>query len=44
MSSRTSARAIPYRQSAQAGEIVARLAVIASVFSWLGVVVALFWR
>ncbi|WP_262408442.1 hypothetical protein [Sphingomonas sp. JC676] len=44
MSSRTSARAVTYRQSASAGEIVARLAVVASVFSWLGVVVALFWR
>jgi len=44
MSSRTTARAIPYRQAAPAGEIVARLAVAASVFSWLAVVVALFWR
>lgn len=44
MSSRTSARAIPYRRPEPAMAIVARLAVAASVFSWLGVVFFLFWR
>jgi hypothetical protein len=43
MSARTSARAIRHRQPAP-GETVARLAVAASVFSWLGVVVVLFLR
>ncbi|MET0309014.1 MAG: hypothetical protein ABW023_09945 [Sphingomonas sp.] len=43
MSSRTSARALPYRPTPVL-EVIARLSVAASVFSWLGVVVALFWR
>jgi hypothetical protein len=43
MSSRTKAASV-YRRDSSVHETVARLAVAASVFSWLGVVFALFWR
>jgi hypothetical protein len=43
MSARATARALPYRPTPSL-EVVARLSVAASLFSWLGVVVALFWR
>lgn len=43
MSSRASARALPHRPTPML-EVVARLSVAASVFSWLGVVLALLWR
>lgn len=44
MSSRTAARAVAHRKSESAHEIVARLAVVASIFSWMGVVLMLFWH
>lgn len=44
MSAPNRSRAIPHHQSAHAMETLARLSVIASVFAWLAVLVALFWR
>lgn len=44
MSAPNRSRAIPHHQPAHTMETLARLAVIASVFAWLAVLVALFWR
>jgi hypothetical protein len=35
---------MPVYQPAQTLEVIARLSVAASIFSWMGVVLALFWH